>query len=201
MTDVDRLVVVDLAARDLERARELIARAFTGEPFKHGMYGESVLDRFVGSRRDFATWPSGTEPIAVGVALEGVLVGVGAATRVGLCAFCDEWSDAPAPEDPAGAIEHEFELRCRLAHRAAGLPPHGHIRSLGVEPALHGAGIGRVVVAGLLERLRDAGSTTVTLECIVARSRFYEHLGFVPVHEFDDPGGSGLRTRLLRHDD
>ncbi len=190
-----------LVAADYPVARRLVASAFAGEPFAVGMFGESQLDRFAGMCREYSTWPWGANPVAVGAELAGTVVGVAVATPPGACHLCDDFDESEPPEATRAAqIEHEFQLRSRRAHLDAGLPPHAHIASVATEPVLEGCGVGRQVVEHLVARLWDAGARCAVLECLTGREQFYANMGFRRVTEFDDPGGPGLRSLLMRRD-
>jgi ribosomal protein S18 acetylase RimI-like enzyme len=68
------------------------------------------------------------------------------------------------------------------------------------DPALHGTGVGRLLMSALADRLRSREVECVVLECLTSRAAFYEHCGFQRVHEFADPGGPGLRAVLMQAD-
>ena len=193
------LVVRELAPADYAVARRLIATAFGGEPFAVGMFGPSPLDRFVGMAEQYEAWPWGSNPIAVGAEVDGSIVGVATASLSGACHLCDEFDVTDDPSaTTAQRIEREFQLACRDAHLGALLPPHAHISTVATEPFVSGSGVGRRVVGALVERLWSVGAPCAVLECLTTRERFYANLGFERVVEFDDPGGPGLRSVLMR---
>jgi GNAT superfamily N-acetyltransferase len=179
----------------------LAAAAFMAEPFAYGMYGDSALARFSGMAHGFAEWPSAADPMMLGVELGGHLLGVAVATLPGHCGFCDSVTVADGPPSNEGQrIEREFRALCREAHLGSHLPPHAHVEILATEPALHGSGIGRVLMMAMLDRLRDADVEHVVLDCLTTRAAFYGHFGFTPVQEFADPGGPRLRALLMQAD-
>ena len=195
------VVLRDLVPADLVDARRIVATAFAGEAFAVGMFGESPLARLVGMTNEYSSWPETSTPLVLAAEVAGLLIGVGSATRPGECRLCDGFDETLRPDTtPAARIERSFQLACRQAHLDSGLPPHGHIATVATDPSIQGAGVGRLVVAGLLDRLRQAGARCAVLECLTTRESFYRHLGFDRVVEFDDPGGPGLRSVLMRID-
>lgn len=148
----------------------------------------------------YETWPDAPNPVVIGATAGGHLVGVALATLPGECALCD----APLPSfDGDGAaeadrIEYEFAVASQRAHGANDLGPHARIETVVTEPTLHGSGIGRVLMGSAIDHLRQRHVESVVLECLTTRARFYEHLGFRYVDEFDDPSGPGLRFVLMR---
>lgn len=55
----------------------------------------------------------------------------------------------------------------------------GELRTLAVDPARTGAGIGRSLVEALLARARDLGVSRVF--CLTFETRFFTHVGFVEI--------------------
>ncbi len=191
----------DLSVDDLQMARRLVATAFAGEPFAYGMFGESAVGRFVGMANEYADWPNSPNPVTVAAMSETTLVGVALATRAGACHLCDDFdSSGEVGTTDAARIEHEFQLACRQAHLASGLPPHAHVQTVATEAFLRGSGLGRDLMVELLERLCRLGERCVVLECLTTRERFYERCGFGTIAEFADPGGPTLRSLLMRID-
>ncbi len=182
-------------------ARRIVATAFAGEPFARGMYGDSPLDRFAGLADDYATWPSSSHPMLIGVEAAGHLVGVALATLPGERGLCDVFDRTDKIRaTKAERINDEFLLRSRRSHLTNALPPHAHITTGATDPTLHGTGVGRHLMTALIHSLRSRAVETVVLECLTPPRVFYEHCGFVRVHEFADPGGPDLRAVLMRAD-
>ena len=71
--------------------------------------------------------------------------------------------------------------------------------ALGVDPAVHGTGIGSALVRHGLARAKAAGRPTFVETGTPGNVPFYEHLGFRLVDEGDAPGG-GPRIWFLRQD-
>ncbi len=193
--------VREAEAADLPAARRLVASAFMGEPFTTAMYGPSPRDRFAGLLAQYAGWPFAPDGIAVVAVLADTVVGAARAVPPGRCRVCTEVpDDLPPDATTARRIDHEFDRLCREAHLGTGLPTHGHVASVAVDPVVHGAGIGRALVQALLDRLDDAGAECVVLECLETRRRFYEQFGFRAVTGFPDPGAPTLQCFIMRRD-
>jgi ribosomal protein S18 acetylase RimI-like enzyme len=193
------LVVRDLVPDDYAVARRIVATAFGGEPFAAAMFGASPLDRFVGMAEQYDSWPWGSNPVVVGAEVRGSIVGVAMATLPGACHLCDDFDTTDDPTaTTAQRIEREFQVACREAHAGARLPPHAHITTVATDPFLAGCGVGRRVVGELVARLGSVGARCAVLECLTTREQFYANVGFQRVVEFDDPGGPGLRSVLMR---
>lgn len=71
--------------------------------------------------------------------------------------------------------------------------------ALGVDPAVHGTGVGSALARHGLARATAAGRPTFVETGTPRNVPFYEHLGFHIVDEDDAPGG-GPRIWFLRHD-
>jgi predicted N-acetyltransferase YhbS len=67
-----------------------------------------------------------------------------------------------------------------------------------VEPVLHGAGVGTVLVDAAVEHLARVGSGTVLLECLSQREGFYLARGFRREAEVPDPNAE--MSYLMRLD-
>lgn len=193
------LAIGRVPASDYAAARRLVASAFAREPFAFGMFGDSALARFAGMVHHYETWPDAPNPVVLGASTGGHLVAVAFATLPGECGLCD----APLPAlgadvDKAERIEYEFQLASQRAHRGNDLGQHARIETVVTEPTLHGSGIGRVLMAAMIDDLRERKVGCVVLECLTTRTGFYELFGFRSVDEFDDPSGPGLRMVLMK---
>jgi len=106
----------------------------------------------------------------------------------------EEWDDADATcrhylaEDAHGPLG-----TARLIDRR----PEAKIGRVAVIARARGTGLGRRIMAHLLDEARAAGYTTAMLEAQVSVIAFYERLGFVAEGaEYDD--GSGIMHRVMR---
>jgi GNAT superfamily N-acetyltransferase len=201
MSDRPELLFRDLVSADYPVARRMIAAAYAGEPFATGMFGEAPLDRFSGMANQYASWPSGQNPVIIGADAGGTLVAVALATLPGNCPVCQEPATVLEPgSSDAERVEHEFQALARQSHLENKLPPHAHISTVATEPFLTGIGLGSQIVGELLHRLRSSGARCATLECLATRASFYERCGFRPVAEFDEPGAAAMRTMMMQID-
>ena len=84
-------------------------------------------------------------------------------------------------------------------HREAILEPHWYLNVLGVEPELHGTGVGSALLAAMFERL-DRERLPAYLDTETAKNvAFYERRGFVVAAEATEPL-SGMHIRGMRRD-
>lgn len=195
------LTIGDVPLRDYPLARRLVASAFAQEPFARGMFGDSAVARFIGMAHEYEEWPSASNPVVIGATAGGHLLGVAVATLPGECGLCDTPSLSLDGRGGEGhRIEYEYQLACQRAHVVNEIAPHARIGPVATEPSLHGNGIGRVLMAAVIDQLRQRRVECVVLECLTTRAGFYEHLGFRSIDEFDDPGGPGLRSVLMQLD-
>jgi ribosomal protein S18 acetylase RimI-like enzyme len=193
--------VRDLVDADLPVVRRIMAGAFAGEPIARGMFGDSILDQLVGMAGDYATWPWAEGLTTLVVEDRGMVLGAAAASPPGSCKLCDRFHhELRDGATVAERIEHEFQLACQIAHVGADLPPHAHITSVAIDPLAHGAGLGQVLVAGLLEQIWADDTDTAVLECLTTRESFYARFGFRTVASFPDPAGPDLTCVLMRLD-
>lgn len=191
----------DLADDEVEAARRIIADSFAEEPFAFGMYGEALDARLAGMRTLWSTWPGDAPGWRIGAFDGGRLIGVMSATAPGHCHLCDEPAESLAPDASTGdRVEHEFQHRCREAHRSSAPASHAHIPSVAIVDASRGSGLGARLVGHALTRIWDDGAACVLLECIEGRQAFYERCGFRRVAAFDDPAVAGLLSLLMRID-
>ena len=62
------------------------------------------------------------------------------------------------------------------------------IGSISVKPSQQGKGIGKKFLKHIINRLKDAGHTDISLYCVVGNHRarhIYDELGFIPVYRND----------------
>lgn len=83
-----------------------------------------------------------------------------------------------------------------------GVEPDGSAEILNcfVEPARIGAGIGRAIMAELLDRARDAGIAVVMVDSDPQAEGFYRRAGFIRVGDAASGSIPGRRLPRLRHD-
>ncbi|HEX9260508.1 MAG TPA: GNAT family N-acetyltransferase [Acidimicrobiales bacterium] len=196
------LTIREMTAVDWAAAPGLDARAFADEPFAIGMFGRHRHERFIGLLRLNNPWPP-LRDFQVGyvAVVEGVMVAMAAGRLAGHCRQCTEVDPgASVPEDPALAVDHEFDVAVHHAHARSVGVPHAHVGPVMTEPLLFGRGIGAQVMVPLMERLWAVGSSCVVLECVPARVTFYERCGFRVLDEFADPAGPSLTVCLMRAD-
>lgn len=193
-----RVAVGSMTEAHRPQLARIVAAAFSGEAFTVGMYGPHRSERYRRLLDDYRSFPSSSYEVAV-ASVDDTAVAVATLQRPGACALCTTAApELDADADKGAQIDHEFELRCRAAHASAHLPPdHARIPTVATEPFLAGEGLGRLVVASVLDRAWELGAPCVALECLRSRAAFYGHLGFDEVIEFDDPGGPGLRSLLM----
>lgn len=186
---------------DTFAARDILAKAFAGEPFAFVMHGDSPIDRLAGFRPSFDVWPRAETTLAVVATISGSVVGVASAAVPGTCMVCAATPEPPAADAPRSEwLDHEFLVACRQAHHDAQLPAHFRVGPVAVDPFLHGAGVGRVLMAALLDEIRAIDPTCVVLECLTTREAFYEHLGFRRLADFEDTASPSGRSVLMRLD-
>jgi ribosomal protein S18 acetylase RimI-like enzyme len=191
------LSVGPLTESEWEATRGLAHRAFMDEPFTIAMFGEQVVDRWGGSWGLYSSLGSATATLAFGARLDEVLVGVVLGSSPGNCSMCHVYAHEIRPEDPHLAIDWQFHQNIAEVHRS--LDEHAWIDKLAVEPALHGRGIGRRLLAAVIEALNGGEPTELVLECAPDRVRFYSGAGFEQVSTFADPAGpdaSLMRRRI-----
>jgi len=171
-------------------------RAFVDEPFNVEMYGPDLLTRWAGSWALFQGIQRDEYAIALGAHVGEAIVGVLVGSLPGHCHVCDVVALTPQPSDPLDAIDWQFHQNIAVVH--APLGPHAWVSKVTVEPALHGLGIGRILLKEAYESFRVAAPTILLLECQPHRQGFYESAGFEPVTTFPDPAGPD--ALLMRRD-
>lgn len=162
-------------------------RAFVDEPFNVEMYGSDPLTRWAGSWALYQGIRRNEYAIALAACLGQAIVGVLVGSLPGHCHVCDVVALTPPPSKSLDAIDWQFHQNIAAVH--APLGPHAWVSKVTVEPALHGLGIGQVLLKDAYESFRVAAPTTLLLECQPHRQGFYVSAGFEPVTTFPDPAG------------
>jgi ribosomal protein S18 acetylase RimI-like enzyme len=88
-----------------------------------------------------------------------------------------------------------------LVRRDPGGRMHGRVHAIAVDPAARGMGVGRVLLADLLEGLQRSGVIDATLEVRVGNAsaeHLYRAAGFVPVAIVPDYYGEGVDALRMR---
>ena len=161
------------------------SRAFFDEEFIVGMLGREPFERFLGVRHFYLAEPWDDDAVHLGAFLGPTLVGLVRASPYGRCFVCRHVSEDAPPEDPILAKDWVFEVGVLRAH--APYAGHAWISRVAVEPALHGTGLGRLLVDAALDRLESDGPGTVLLECLAEREGFYTSRGFTRASALADP--------------
>jgi ribosomal protein S18 acetylase RimI-like enzyme len=185
-------VAEDLTVRPLEQdqwpvAMSLAARSFLGEPFMIEMFGAEPVRRFALADRLYRSAPWRDDEQHLAAFVGDVLVGFCLRSSPGRCHACLSTDPERPPDDAIQLAEWQFEVNVQAAH--ADQDTHAWISRVAVDPALHGAGIGRTLMAHSLAQLRAEGAELVLLECQNHRENFYIACGFHRVRTFPDPVG------------
>jgi GNAT superfamily N-acetyltransferase len=182
----------ELTLRSLQRdewpeAMTLAARAFLGEPFVIGMFGAEPILRFASAHRFYqsSTWYDDEEHLAAYVG--DVLVGLCLTSSAGRCHICTRIDPDRPPEEPLAVVDWQFEVDVKAAHADQGT--HAWLSRVVVDPALHGAGIGRSLIGKAVARLASDGAPSALLECQPHREDFYVACGFHRAGSVRDPTG------------
>jgi GNAT superfamily N-acetyltransferase len=178
-------VVRELAREEWPIAAGVAARAFFDEEFIVGMLGTDPFERFVGVQHFYAVEPWDDDAVHLGAFLGHTMVGLIRASPYGRCFVCRHVSPDTPPDDPIIAKDWVFEVEVLRSHEP--YVDHGWISRVAVEPALHGTGIGKLLIEGALAALGEGGPGTVLLECLAGREGFYTARGFRRVAEVVDP--------------
>ncbi|KPK72864.1 MAG: hypothetical protein AMJ84_03270 [Acidithiobacillales bacterium SM23_46] len=103
-----------------------------------------------------------------------------------------EWDDADASATHVLAFAENGE-----AIGTGRLLPSGHIGRMAVLRAYRGQGVGRALLASLLDAARANGHAEVTLSAQTQVIGFYQRMGFLPVGEvYREAGIPHQRMRL-----
>ena len=181
------LAIRPLTGSQWPAARALLHRAFVNEPFTVEMYGPALLDRWGGSWSLYSSLRSEDTTVVLGAHAGEVLVGVVMGSTSGQCRLCHVLAREPRPEDHHLAIDWQFHQN--VAHVHGQLGPHAWVEKAAVEPALHGRGIGRLLLEHVATALETGESADLVLECAPDRVDFYASLGYEVLSTFADPAG------------
>ena len=191
-----QLSVRPLAADQWPAARALLHRAFVNEPFTVQMFGHLPLGRWGGSWDLYSSLRGEESTIALGANVGEVLVGVVMGSRSGSCRLCRVLAPEPRPEDHHLAIDWEFHQNVAQVHALLGA--HAWVEKAAVEPALHGAGIGRRLLESVAAALATEGPLELVLECAPDRVGFYTGLGYKMICGIADPAGPDASLMQLQ---
>lgn len=180
-----RLDVREVDRETWAQGAAVAARAFHGEEFVVGMFGEEPVARYAAVHHLYRHETYDETAIHLGAFAGPELVGVIRASPYGLCHVCAVIDPDDPPADPVLAADWAFEVEVTRSH--APYPGHAWISRVAVEPALHGAGVGTALVDAAVEHLARRGRGTVLLECLQQREGFYLARGFRREAEVPDP--------------
>jgi GNAT superfamily N-acetyltransferase len=176
-----------LPAEQWQAFGDLEARAFFDEPFMASLYGDDPLPRWVGAHSPAERGRVEDYSLSIGLWAGDVLVGGAIGSEPGSCRLCADGLDAPEPADESDHITWEFLRNSAVAH--ATQPPHAWLSKVVVEPALHGLGLGRLLIDAVQAHARGSGGQVLLLECQPHRTSFYRSCGFREVTRYPDPAG------------
>ncbi len=179
--------VDELSDAEWPAALSLVHRAFVDESFTVEMYGDDRLTRWGQSWGLYAPLRRSSYSLALGARLEGVLVGVLIGSTPGGCYLCQGIAQEPKPSEVGAAIDWQFHQNIAAVH--APLATHAWVGKVATETALHGLGIGRILLDSAGETLAVKTPIQLVLECAPTRAGFYTSAGFEPVTTFADPAG------------
>ena len=113
-------------------------------------------------------------------------------SRVRRAVFIDEQGvpeDMEWDTDDAGAVHLLAVDGAGQAIGCARLLPDGHVGRMAVLPAWRGRGVGRALLAAVLDMAQARGHTTLRLSAQTHATGFYERAGFVALgREYEEAG-------------
>ena len=163
----------------------IAARAFCDEGFMVGMLGPDPVVRLAGAYRLYAGEEWDPTAIVLGAWAGEALLGIVKASAVGVCTACRTVDPARPPEDEILRKDWEFEVGVVETHARHG--EHGWISRMAVEPRLHGAGLGGVLIEAALTEIARRGAGRVLLECLSTRETWYQRHGFARLDDVPEP--------------
>ena len=175
MTNRVSIDVRPLTANEWPTAMAVTARAFLHEPFIVNLCGHDLIDRYARVMAFYAETPY--NPESLGALIGHTIVGCIGVESQGHCHHC---LAAAQVNDPATST---YQRNATLAHLAAP-PNHGWVGRVAVEPALHGSGIGGLLMGAALARLEGQHTPTALLDCEPHRVSYYAKRGFTEVDRF-----------------
>ena len=172
------------------------ARAFCDEGFMLGMLGDDPVVRLGGAYRLYAAEPWDPEAVVLGAWAGDALLGIVKASPVGRCTACRTVDPASPPDDEMLRKDWEFEVGVVATHARHG--EHAWVSRMAVEPRLHGAGLGGLLLEGAVAEIARHGSGRVLLECLSTRESWYARHGFIRVDDVPEPWADDVSYLLAR---
>jgi GNAT superfamily N-acetyltransferase len=176
--------VREIGREEWAAATPIAARAFFDEEFIVGMLGPHPLRRWVDAHHFYAAEPFDDTAVHLGAFLRDVLVGVIRISPYGACFVCAHVDPTTPPDDEILARDWLFEVEAQKAHQ--GYADHAWISRVAVEPQLHGAGLGKLLLDSAVAHIERTGPGVVLLECLAQRESFYVGRGFRRAAEVHD---------------
>jgi len=172
------------------------ARAFCDEGFMLGMLGDDPVVRLAGAYRLYAAEAWDPEAVVLGAWAGDALLGIVKASPVGRCTACRTVDPASPPDDEFLHKDWEFEVGVVSTHARHG--EHAWVSRMAVEPRLHGAGLGGLLLEGAVAEIARRGSGRVLLECLSTRESWYARHGFARVDHVPEPWADDVSYLLAR---
>ena len=172
------------------------ARAFCDEGFMLGMLGDDPVVRLAGAYRLYAAEAWDPEAVVLGAWAGDALLGIVKASPVRRCTACRTVDPASPPDDEMLRKDWEFEVGVVSTHARHG--EHAWVSRMAVEPRLHGAGLGGLLLEGAVAEIARRGSGRVLLECLSTRESWYARHGFARVDHVPEPWADDVSYLLAR---
>lgn len=167
-----RVEVRPLLEQEWDAAMALTTRAFLHEPFITALFGQDLITRYARARAMYSRDHRPADDASLVAVIAGEIVGAIGVEPPGHCHHC-----RPGDRDSL------YAANAAAAHALAPAP-HGWVGRVAVEPALHGSGIGSLLVAAALDELRARGAAHALLDAEEHRVSYYLPHGFVAVDSF-----------------
>ncbi len=186
---VGQIEVRPLADDERDVAAVLLPSAFVDEPYVVEMHGADPLVRWAEKHarhvRDLAEARYAVRLLALA---DGAPVGVLLGSLPGACNGCTRGDlSRPAGADGGDPMDEAWYRNAAQAH--ATQPEHGWVSKLGTVPAVQGRGVAAALLTAMDGVVREAGGSTVLLECQPHREAFYERHGYRRALLIPDPAG------------